>query len=227
VRGVTYPLAADGAEDPETFANAQTNAPLTVKTLDRIVSLRDYEDFARAFAGIGKASAVALWNGTQELVHVTIADPTGGAVPADQVDKLRAAMDAARDPRRELCIGGFETLLFNLEAGVLVDEAYIRDDVEAAISFALQVSYAFPERAFGQPVSSAEIIAAIQGIDGVIAVDLDALHIDGTAVQLNSLLVARTAQYDVAATTTACGAVQLAELLLINANGITLKDMAP
>jgi predicted phage baseplate assembly protein len=228
VSSVTNPLAAGGAADPETLDNARENAPLTVKTLDRIVSLQDYEDFARAFAGIGKAAAVELWDGRQELVHVTIASPTGEAVPEDQVGKLQAAMEAARDPARELCIGGFEKLAFSLSAGVLIDEAYVRTEVEAAISTALQAAYAFDERAFGQPVNSAGIISTIQSIPGVTAVDLDKLYINGNPAKLNSLLLARTARFDEASTVEEnCGKVQPAQLLLINPNGITLTEMAP
>ena len=62
IRSVTNPLAATGAADRETPENARRNAPLPVLTLDRIVSLQDYADFARNFAGIGKAKAVAsVW----------------------------------------------------------------------------------------------------------------------------------------------------------------------
>ena len=50
VKGVTNPLAAGGAQDPEQLGDARANAPLKVLTLDRVVSLRDYENFARAFA---------------------------------------------------------------------------------------------------------------------------------------------------------------------------------
>jgi predicted phage baseplate assembly protein len=57
VKDVTNPNASEGAEDPETRDAARANAPLTVTTLGRIVSLSDYEDFARAFSGVGKARA--------------------------------------------------------------------------------------------------------------------------------------------------------------------------
>jgi len=53
--------------------------------LGRIVSLRDYEDFARAFAGISKALATWTWNGEQHGVFLTIAG-TGGA----QVESLNS-----------------------------------------------------------------------------------------------------------------------------------------
>lgn len=66
-------MPADGAEDPENRDMARVNAPMTVLTMDRIVSLRDYEYFARSFAGIGKARAVSLASGEVQFVHVTVA----------------------------------------------------------------------------------------------------------------------------------------------------------
>jgi predicted phage baseplate assembly protein len=80
VRGVTNPVAAGGAEDPETLASARTNAPQTVLTLDRIVSLQDFTDFANAFAGVGKAQAVAIREGERLLIHLTVADASGDPV---------------------------------------------------------------------------------------------------------------------------------------------------
>ncbi len=110
VKGVTNPLAATGAADPESMDNARTNAPLTVRTLDRIVSLQDYEDFARTFSGIGKAQAVALWSGEHHLVHLTIAGADGKVVdPASDLYKnLVDAMDSVRDPAQMVRVDQFE-----------------------------------------------------------------------------------------------------------------------
>src|SRR5262249_54795912 len=68
--GVVNPEAAQGAADPETRDEARTNAPLTVLTLERAVSLQDYEDFARTFAGIAKAQAVFVWDGRTRRVFL-------------------------------------------------------------------------------------------------------------------------------------------------------------
>ena len=46
-------------------------------TLGRIVSLEDYEDFARAFAGIEKALATWMWSGEKRGVFVTVAGAKG------------------------------------------------------------------------------------------------------------------------------------------------------
>ena len=55
LKEVVNPEDAEGAEDPESRDDARKNAPTTVLTLDRAVSLQDYEDFARTFAGVAKA----------------------------------------------------------------------------------------------------------------------------------------------------------------------------
>ena len=57
VREVTNPAAAFGGVEAESLANIRENAPNTVRTFDRIVSIRDFEDAAREFAGIAKAKA--------------------------------------------------------------------------------------------------------------------------------------------------------------------------
>jgi hypothetical protein len=76
IREVTNPVAASGAEDPETLTGARAAAPLTVRTLDRIVSLDDYADFARNFAGVGKATANAVWDGRGRRVMRSTSAPS-------------------------------------------------------------------------------------------------------------------------------------------------------
>jgi hypothetical protein len=176
VRSVTNPVAASGAADPERLENARTNAPLTVLTLERIVSLQDFEDFARAFAGIGKAQAIGVWNGESHLVHVTVADDDGDPVPDGTMENLKDAIDDARDPSVAVVLDNYELLSFYLEASVQYHAAYLADKVQSSIEDALKEAFAFAERGFGQPVTAAGIVSAVHQVGGVIAVDLDALY---------------------------------------------------
>ena len=57
VRAVINPVPAAGGADPESSIDTRRNAPGSVRTFGRIVSLPDFEDFARAFAGVAKAQA--------------------------------------------------------------------------------------------------------------------------------------------------------------------------
>ena len=176
VSRVTNPVPATGAADPEKLENARQNAPLKVLTLDRIVSLQDFQDFARAFTGIGKAQAVSLWNGESYRVHITLADDDGDPVPAGTLVKLREAMDKARDPSVELLLDNYQRLTFHLEARVLYDPAYLPEKLQAAIQEALLDAFSFQARQFGQPVTAAEIVQTIHQVKGVVAVDLNALY---------------------------------------------------
>lgn len=222
VRGVTNPLPASGAADPEAPEQARSNAPVTVLTLGRIVSLRDYEDFARAFAGIGKAQAATLWNGETQVVHISIGSASGEPVAdgTELMDQLRAAIDLARDPPVPMVVQGYRRVRFSIQAAVLVDERRDKAAVQAAIAAALEAEFRFAERGFGQAVTQAEVVALIHAVPGVIAVDVDALHREGSPAGLASILSAAAARRS--------GSDWLAaELLLLMPGGVTLTEMTP
>ncbi len=224
IRSVTNPFAAGGGADPEVLDDARDNAPLTVLTLDRIVSVQDYEDYARAFAGIGKAHADVVWDGEAEHLVLTVADSNGDEVKDTLYDNLLTSIEDARDPLREVVLRSYQPLVFQLSAKLLLDEAYLWDDVAAAVEEALLAAFEFSERAFAQPVSAAEVVKVIHGIDGVVAVDLDHLYVTppdgGEAVTLfNAVLAAQPARYD------AASGFQPAQLLLIHPFGVNLTEM--
>lgn len=225
VRAVTNPLAAAGAEDPEVLDDARLNAPLTVLTLDRIVSLQDYEDFARAFPGVGKAQAVVVWTGTQEVVHLTVAD---AVTPETKLyDSLQEAIEAARDPLRGIVLAAHDPFFFHLEARTLIDPAYLWEDVKAHLEAALLEAFGFDARAFGQPVTAAEVVEIMHTVEGVVAVDLNHFfktqEESGTPVGslFSAVLAAPSARYD-----RSSNSILPAQLLLISPYGITLSEMS-
>ncbi len=229
VQKVTNPLAPTGAADPESRDQARRNAPFTVLALDRIVSLRDFEDFARAFAGIGKAQATWLWDGELRIVHLTIAAAAGNGADYT-VDSqsalfrnLRLAMDAARDPVQRLEIASYEPIFFRLKARVLIDPNALSEKVLAAVKTALQQAYGFEQRSFGQPVHKSEVLAIIQAVEGVTAVFLDQLYLRGETAELETPLIASRAMRDEAPGTQQ-GAIHAAQLLLLDTAGIEVTQ---
>jgi len=227
---VTNPLPASGGASPEHIAEARNNAPLTVLTFDRIVSLQDFEDFAHAFAGIGKAQVLPLWNGEQQVVHITIAAANGDTVDpqSDLYNNLLRAIEAARDPLQRVCIGGYIKRLFSVTAKILVDPHFNKDEVFDSVNTTLREVFAFERRAFGQPVTAAEVMGVMQNMPGVIAVDLDKLY--RNLIDLSgrtTLLPAAPARWSKGkgGPTAGCEAILPAELLLINKAGINLREM--
>ncbi|MCX6048067.1 MAG: putative baseplate assembly protein [Chloroflexi bacterium] len=227
VQKVTNPLAPTGAAEPETGDTARQNAPFTVLTLDRIVSVQDFENFARAFAGIGKTQAITLWDGERQLVYLTIAASASNGVdftiaPTSALfQNLRQAMDAARDPIQPVTVASYKPLFFQLAARLLIDPAYMPEKVLAAATSALSQAYAFGARHFGQPVHEGEVLAIIQNVPGVNALFLEKLYFKGEPPQLQTPLPARGAIRDVD------GTLKPAQLLLIDPNGIDLSVLQP
>lgn len=214
VKGVTNPQPSRGAEDPEALEQARRNAPLTVLTLDRIVSLQDYEDFARAFAGIGKALATWVWNGQHQGVFVTVAGPNGAFVDADSplYQNLVDGMQKAGDRYIPLQVKSYRLALFRIKASIKINPDYLPDKVLEAVWQSLHTQFSFDARAFGQPVALSEAIAIIQTVPGVVAVDVDKFYRFGETEDLQSRLAAAAPQAG------ADGTVAAAELLLLDPN---------
>lgn len=178
VKRVTNPIAASGGDNPESLERARHNAPLTVLTLDRIVSLQDYEDFARAYAGIAKALATWTWSGQVRGVFVTVAGPNGQDVPNDSIThkNLLSAMQKSGDPYIPLRVQSYRKAFFRIAANVKVDIDYKTELVLAAVEKSLRSHFSFDARAFGQAVSLSEVMAVIQAVPGVLAVDVNQLN---------------------------------------------------
>jgi hypothetical protein len=180
LRDVVSPLAATGADDPEAMADARRNAPLTVLTMGRVVSLQDYEDYARAYPAIAKALATWTWSGRLRGVMLTVAmatapggDPTDGS---DVIPKLLVALRAFGNPFVPLQVQAYRPAFFAIAGTLQVKSDHDRDKVLAAARKALGDRYAFPAREFGQPVILSEVIAILQAVDGVVSLDIDHLQ---------------------------------------------------
>lgn len=175
VRAVTNPLAASGATDAESVDEIRGNAALTMLTLDRIVSLQDYEDFARAFAGVAKALATWTSNGQKRGVFVTVAGAGGAELAPNNPTfvNLLTAMRNAGDSQIPLRVQSYRRAFFRLSGVVTIDPAAPAPTVLATAESALRSAFSFDARAFGQSVGLGEVMATIQTVPGVRAVEID------------------------------------------------------
>jgi predicted regulator of Ras-like GTPase activity (Roadblock/LC7/MglB family) len=177
VSGVDNPREASGAADPEHLADARANAPLTVLTLDRVVSLRDYEDYAQAFAGIAKARATSILGPTGPIVYLSLAGPDGAQVSPDTIETLLAALDVVRDSRVAVEAGSPDPTLFRVGLDVLVDPDRVVAEVQAAVGTALRAAFSVDRRSFGQAVRESEVLALAQDVPGVRAATVTGLEL--------------------------------------------------
>lgn len=175
VKAVVNPLPSTGGADPESREQARRNAPLGVLALDRLVSVTDYADFARTFAGIGKASATRLSDGRREVVHLTIAgiDDIPIDPGSDLYRNLGAALRRHGDPWQPCLIEPREWITLVISAGIGLDPDYRWAKVEPQLRAALLTAFSFERRELGQDAVLGEVISVLQQVPGVIYVDVD------------------------------------------------------
>ncbi|MDQ6707338.1 MAG: putative baseplate assembly protein, partial [Acidobacteriota bacterium] len=181
VKDVINPLPGTGGADRESRDDARDNAPLGVTALDRLVSVQDYADFARTFAGIGKASAVRISDGNRQIVHLTIAGAgdIGIDTNSDLYLNLNQALYQLGDPHQALRVEIRELMLIVIAANVKLLPDYEWESVAVKIRSALLDSLDFARRDLGEDVLLSQVIATIQRIEGVAYVNVDALEILG------------------------------------------------
>jgi hypothetical protein len=217
---VTNPVAASGADDPETLDTARENAPLTVLTLDRIVSVSDFENFTRAFAGIAKASATLLWSGEQQVVYITFAAADKSVVDTNSslYTSLMSAIKKSGHTYKEVIAGNYEPKTFSVSVRVQVIGGYLFDNVKENVLSALIAAFSFDSRSFGQDVTPAEVLSVIQKAEGVQYADLEAMNGTDPFSQQHFRLVSETARLS--------GSDKLpAQLLVIDEKQITITEI--
>jgi hypothetical protein len=176
VRDVINPLRASGGADKESRDQARKNAPLALTALDRLVSTQDYEDFARTFAGVGKAFARRLSDGRRELVHVTIAGMDD--VPIDETSdlfhNLGRALRQFGDPALPIQLATRDLMLLIISAKARLLPDYLWEKVAPMIRAKLLDTFSFERRELGQDALLSEALSAMQSVRGVAYVDVDA-----------------------------------------------------
>ena len=177
VKSVINPLRASGGADSENRDQARRNVPLEVMALDRLVSVQDYADFARTYAGIGKASSVQLRTVGHQLVNVTIAGADNIPIDTDSdlYQNLVQALFQFGDPHQPLRVDIADVKFIVVSAKVRLLPDYALEFVEPNIRATLLDAFSFDRRELGQPVFESEVLSIIQGIAGVDYVELDIL----------------------------------------------------
>jgi hypothetical protein len=176
-KSVINPLAATGGADRDSADQARRNTPISFLAIGRLVSVQDYADFSRTFAGIGKAASTRLTDGRRQVVHVTVAGAED--IPIDQnsdvYQNLLQALQLYGDPVLpiEVAVRSLELLVIIARVHVLPD--YEWEAVEPLIRQTLLSTFGFDQRDLGQTVFQSEVTSAIQSVEGVDYVDLQIL----------------------------------------------------
>lgn len=219
LKAVSNPRPAEGGVDADSADHARRNMPLGVRTLGRVVSVLDYEDYARAYTGIAKAQATVLNTRAGRTVFISVAGDNGVQPPTLTIDKLLNALKQNGDPLVHCEIKAYNKATFHLALRIKCAPDYDSKKVLADVEAALRRVFSFDPRDFGQIVSRSEVITVAQEVEGVLGVDLDSFY-RGTTITLEERLT------PAAATVDTLGNVSSAELLLLDPGSLdSLKEM--
>jgi len=175
VKGVVNPKAASGGADSESTNDLRRNVPTALLALDRLVSLDDYEHFARTFAGIARSTAARIGSGGASTVALTLAGPGNAAIDkdGDLALNLATALRTLGDPRQAFEIQTCERVVLLIGASVDLDADALWEVVEPAIRVALASVLGFDAMDFDKAAYPSAAIAAIGGVAGVRDVSID------------------------------------------------------
>lgn len=222
IRGVVNPLPSTGAEGPDSLEEGRVNAPVAISTLGRVVTLQDYEDFVRAFAGIGKAKAASLSIDGRRVVHVTAVSDQGEKIEKQSAifQNLQRALVESADPDQEVRMDAAEVHTFAVRASVVIDPRRISTRVLADAHNALINAFSLTRRDLGQDVTPAEVIQVLQQVPGVIAALLLQLkRVSAPDVETLVTLPANLARFE-------ANVIRPAQLLLIDPQEVVLTEIS-
>ena len=169
LKSVINPAQASGGADPEAMDTARKNAPNTVRTFDRIVSLRDFEDAAREFAGIAKARSNWEWDGEEQVVKLVVACNDDADLSDEVRKQLIGYLNFRRDTNHRLRVQDRIKMPVLINVGIDVDPDHIKERVLSEVVDALKSYFSFDNRDLGSPVHLSEVYSVIQSVDGVVA----------------------------------------------------------
>jgi len=180
VTAVTNPEPSTGGADPEVIDNAKLNAPLTVLTLDRAVSVLDYQHYARAFSGVAKAHALWISSGPSKGIYITLAGIDGAEIPSNSstYTNLMNSLRRYGDPMLPLRLVNYTPVSFFLGMAVKVNEDAERNTVLEELESALRDYFSFNNRDFGQHVSQDEVLAVAHSNANIEAVRITRFYKD-------------------------------------------------
>uniref|UniRef100_A0A831UDV9 Baseplate protein J-like domain-containing protein n=1 Tax=Geobacter metallireducens TaxID=28232 RepID=A0A831UDV9_GEOME len=169
VEKVRMPLPATGGNDREGVESLRENAPATLLTLERAVSLDDFAWLAMSQSSVWQARAFSRppGLGRSEKVEVVVV-PAGGGPLGTLAATLTDFLVANAVPEVEVTVLPYEPRTFALEVLLTVDAAAYNPEVVAAtVKNALQDAFSLRKRKLGQDLFLSEVYQVVEGVTGV------------------------------------------------------------
>jgi hypothetical protein len=184
---IQMPGVSAGGSAPEDGDNAREAAPPKFQSLDRLVSLADFESEALAISGVTRATSSWELQENVAAVYITILMETGREAEIGAVEQVIAGYNLCRGPHRfPVIIREGRLQYVRVDVTYALDPTYREEEVTAAIQQALGVTnlasavgaetegvnrrglFSLRRRRFGEAEYAKRIAAAVQNVAGVV-----------------------------------------------------------
>lgn len=170
VESVRQPLRATGGNDVEPIESLRENAPASLLTLERAVSLSDFGHLAASHSSVWEARAFRHPSGARqaEQIEVVVVPADGGPL-GGLTATLTDFVLAHAVPGVAVWISPYSEVTFDVDIELTVDEeAYVADDVRLAVEDAVTDAFTLAHRRLGEDVYSSEVYNVVENVEGVI-----------------------------------------------------------
>lgn len=165
----TYANPTTGGADPESTDQIRTNAPVAFNTQQRAVTVDDFEAFALAVPGVGKASAVAQF---YTSVTVYIVGPDGTAPTQALLDRVSKTLLGRSLAGVSVNVAGPTFVNINVGStgspiAVQVWPTYSAATVGNNVEQAIKNYLSFANQNLGAKITVAQLYSVIMAVEGV------------------------------------------------------------
>ena len=170
------PLPATGAQQIENLLTTKLNAPASINTQKRAVTLADYENVTRLYKGVDRAYAERRWTGSWYTIYISVDRSKGLRVDDSFKAGLLNYLETFRLAGVDIEIRDPVFVPLSLAFKICVESGYDIADVEQALltrfSSGLlpdgQKGVFHPDKVtFGQDIRLSPIMAEIASVSGV------------------------------------------------------------
>ena len=176
VQSSRNPVASNGGADAQSIETTRVMAPVTVRALDRAVTVQDYKELVLSYPGIDKANARLVRKDGRPLIDLVVA--TTGGLPLNSVmrDSLTAFLQARSAPDHLVVIRDYTPVPVRLALEAHILPTFLRAETGVRIQKALSTGLAedgslgyfnFDQRGLGDSLYLSDVYALVESLEGV------------------------------------------------------------
>ncbi len=167
---VRQPIATSGSGDMENESSLRENAPASLLTLERAVSITDFKNLAASYSSVAQANAftATALKARHDSVEVVVVPADSSDLSDDLKGKLEEYLANRSMPGIEVQVSGFEGVTLALDITVRgKKEEYDPEIVKANAKSALLEAFSLENRRLGQPLYRSELYEIVEAVEGV------------------------------------------------------------